>query len=40
MSPSLIPWGTLLTEAATLFVFLLALGLGLMGVWTLWSQGR
>ena len=40
MSPILIPWGTLLTEAATLFAFLLVLGLGLMGVCTLWSQGR
>jgi hypothetical protein len=40
MSPGGIPWGALLTEALTMFLLLFGLGLSLIGVWTLWSQGH
>jgi len=36
MNVAAIPWGALLTESVTLF--LLLLGLGLIGVWTLSAQ--
>ncbi len=39
MSPVTIPWGALLTEAVTLFLLLLGAGLGLVGLWALWSHG-
>jgi len=39
MNAAAIPWGALLTESVTMFLLLLGLGLGLVGVWTLWSQG-
>jgi hypothetical protein len=39
MNVAAIPWGTLLAESATLFLLLLAVGLGLVGIWTLWSHG-
>ena len=35
MSPSTVPWETLLTEAVTMFLLLLAVGVALVGVWTL-----
>jgi hypothetical protein len=34
-----ISWGTILLEAVTMFLYLLGLGLGLVGVWTLCSKG-
>lgn len=39
MSVTAIPWGALLVEAVTLFLLLLGAGLGLVGLWALWSHG-
>ena len=39
MNVAAIPWGALLFEAATLFLLLLGAGLGLVGLWALWSHG-
>ena len=39
MSVTAIPWGTLLAESVTLFLLLLAVGLGLVGIWNFWSHG-
>jgi hypothetical protein len=39
MNAAAFPWGALLTESATLFLLLLSFGLGLIGIWNLWSQG-
>jgi Flp pilus assembly protein TadB len=39
MNAAAIPWGALLTESVTMFLLLLGLGLGLIGIWALWSQG-
>lgn len=38
MNVAALPWGALLTESATLFLLLLGVGLGLIGIWTLWAQ--
>ena len=38
MNVAAIPWGALLTESVTLFLLLIGLGLGLIGVWTLYAQ--
>jgi len=40
MSPAVAPWGVFLTEAVTMFLVLLALGLGFVGAWSLWSRVR
>jgi len=39
MNVATIPWGALLAEAVTLFLLLLGAGLGLIGLWVLWSHG-
>jgi hypothetical protein len=39
MIATAIPWGALLTESVTLFLLLVAVGLGLVGIWSLWSHG-
>ncbi len=38
MNVAAIPWGALLTESVTLFLLLVGVGLGLIGVWTLYTQ--
>ena len=38
MNAAAFPWGALLTESVTLFLLLLGFGLGLIGIWNLWSQ--
>jgi hypothetical protein len=40
MSMTVIPWGTLVVEATTMFLLLLGLGLGLIGICSLWSERR
>jgi len=40
MSPVVTFLGAFLTEAVTMFVVLLALGLAFVGAWSLWSRGR
>jgi len=40
MSAAVIPWGTLLVDAMTMFLLLLGLGLGLVGISSLWSHRR
>jgi hypothetical protein len=40
MSLSGIPWGSILTEAVTMFLCLAGVGLGLVGIRSLWSRGR
>jgi hypothetical protein len=39
MNLAAIPWGALLCESALVFLLLVGLGLGLVGVWSLWSHG-
>lgn len=38
MNVTVIPWGALLCESARMFLLLVGLGLGLIGLWTLWSN--
>lgn len=38
MNVAAIPWGALLFESARIFLLLVSLGLGLIGIWTLWSN--
>lgn len=39
MNAVTIPWGALLAEVVSLFLLLLGAGLGLIGLWALWSHG-
>jgi hypothetical protein len=39
MTATTIPWGALLAEVVSLFLLLLGAGLGLIGLWALWSHG-
>ncbi len=40
MIAAAIPWGTLLFDSTMMFLTLLGLGLGLIGIWTLLSRER
>lgn len=40
MNAGFIPWGTLLVEATAMFLLMLGLGLGLIGICSLWSLRR